>query len=219
MAYTNFAFRYTSGKAANLAALIWSQDRTKLRTGTGTTLSTVSAVADASYSTGRLAAAERLSSNGTGTGTYYLVTFPVLPAAFYVIEVYDVTTPASASPSPSDVPLSSSQVYWDGSTLIDGVQTVLFSTGALSQISGISSPSAGSDTCTMTITNLGVPVADADVWISTDQPGVNVVAGTKQTNDDGEATFLLDHGLTYYLFAQKAGVVSLQGVSFVAQAD
>lgn len=78
---------------------------------------------------------------------------------------------------------------------------------------------SGADAVTMTITEGGNPVADADVWITNDAAGANVVAGTLQTNSSGEVTFMLDAGDTYYLWMQKDGVNSILGESFVAVAD
>jgi hypothetical protein len=82
---------------------------------------------------------------------------------------------------------------------------------------------AGASSCTMTITLTGLvggtPVADADVWITSNSGGSTVVAGTKQTNSSGQCTFLLDAGVTYYLWAQKDGWQGIAGTSFVAVAD
>ena len=81
---------------------------------------------------------------------------------------------------------------------------------------GLVGPGASSNTMTINNTDTGLPVADADVWISTDAAGNNFVAGTLQTNSSGQVTFLLDSGVTYYLWAQKDGVNPIQGTSFVA---
>lgn len=80
---------------------------------------------------------------------------------------------------------------------------------------------SGADRCTQTITNstTGLPVADADVWITSDAGGNNVVAGTLQTNSQGNATFLLDAGVSYYLWMQKDGVNPILGQAFTAVAD
>ncbi len=78
----------------------------------------------------------------------------------------------------------------------------------------------GADEVTLTFTKEGsVPIADADVWITSDAGGDNVVAGTLQTDSSGQVTFLLDAGSTYYSFLQKDGINSIRGQSFVAQAD
>jgi hypothetical protein len=47
----------------------------------------------------------------------------------------------------------------------------------------------------------GSPVDGAEVWITTDSAGNNIVAGTLTTNSDGNVTFYLDSG-TYYSWVQ-----------------
>lgn len=81
-------------------------------------------------------------------------------------------------------------------------------------ISTRTSAGVGADTIT-----LHIGVADADVWITSDSAGSNVVAGTKQTNSAGDVTFLLDHGTVYYLWVQKDGYNSIQGEPFTAARD
>lgn len=83
---------------------------------------------------------------------------------------------------------------------------------------GLAGP--GADSCTITIeTDGAVPVGDCDVWLTSDLAGDVVVAGSLRTNAAGEATFLLDAGVTYYLWAEKSGVISIQGEVYVAVAD
>lgn len=65
--------------------------------------------------------------------------------------------------------------------------------------------------------NNGDPVADGDVWI-TNMADV-VIAGTVQTNSEGEYTFLLTYDVHYKLWAQKDGVNSILGEEFTASAD
>lgn len=50
----------------------------------------------------------------------------------------------------------------------------------------------------------GNPMDNVQIWITTDEAGVNVIAGTLLTNASGEATFMLDAG-TYYVWREKAG--------------
>ncbi len=90
-----------------------------------------------------------------------------------------------------------------------------------SPISGVGgSIGSGADTVTLTLTDgASNPIADADVWVSNDSAGSNVVAGTLQTNSSGEVAFLLDAGVTYYRWAQKDGVNFTNPTSFVAVAD
>jgi hypothetical protein len=59
---------------------------------------------------------------------------------------------------------------------------------------------------TLTIrTTAGMPVGNVHVWITTDQAGGNVIAGTLDTNSQGKVTFMLDAG-TYYFWCEKAGM-------------
>jgi len=79
---------------------------------------------------------------------------------------------------------------------------------------------AGADSVTLTLQEGDEsPIADADVWITTDAAGATVVAGTSQTNSVGEVTFMLDAGLTYYRWAQKDGYNFDNPQEFVAVAD
>lgn len=65
---------------------------------------------------------------------------------------------------------------------------------------------AGATAMTYTLTNsgTGLPIADADVWATTDILGANIVASGK-TNALGQVTFWLDSGVTYYIWRQKDG--------------
>lgn len=65
---------------------------------------------------------------------------------------------------------------------------------------------AGAITHTLTILDSGsLPIANVEVWISTDLAGTNVVAGTLITDAFGEVIFYLDAG-TYYVWRNKPGV-------------
>ncbi len=90
----------------------------------------------------------------------------------------------------------------------------------LTQLPGTAAGS-GADQVTIKIEDPAslFPVPDADVWITSDQAGMNVIAGTLQTDGAGEVLFLLDDGVTYYLWMQKEGQKSIRGKQFVAQAD
>lgn len=58
-------------------------------------------------------------------------------------------------------------------------------------------------TYTLTESSTGYPISDADVWITTDIAGSNVIASGK-TNIHGVVTFYLDAGIIY-VWRQKAG--------------
>lgn len=214
MAVDKLAFQYETGRASNLAILIFSQNLSQIRT-SGTTMTNVSSVADANFAAGRLSATEIVTSSATGTKKYQSSTWPALAAGYYVAQIYDVTTPADSSPGPTDAPIAggSYDLHWDGTDLAIGVRTVS------SSVTNESPAGNGADQVTITITQGGQPLADADVWITTDAAGTNVVAGTLQTDDAGEVLFMLDNGVTYYLWAQKSGSNPITGQVFVANDD
>lgn len=57
---------------------------------------------------------------------------------------------------------------------------------------------------TYTVTSLGNPVDGVEVWVTTDEAGDNVVAGTLITDAFGVVEFMLDEG-DYFVWSQKAG--------------
>ena len=74
---------------------------------------------------------------------------------------------------------------------------------AISGVGGV--VGSGALSCTWTQKDEGGTAMDnVQVWISTDEAGNNVVAGTLITNASGEVTFMLDAG-TYYVFRERAG--------------
>jgi len=64
---------------------------------------------------------------------------------------------------------------------------------------------AGAITWTYSVTNsiTGLPIADVNVWVTTDVAGSNVIA-SGNTNQNGTVTFYLDAG-TIYVWCQKTG--------------
>ncbi len=74
------------------------------------------------------------------------------------------------------------------------------------QISGVGGAvGSGSKQTTHTITDENDnPIEGAAVWISTDEEGNNIVAGTLYTNTNGQVQFMLDDG-DYYRWVQKGG--------------
>ena len=49
-----------------------------------------------------------------------------------------------------------------------------------------------------------IPIAGAEVWITSNSAGTTVVAGTLLTNGSGQSTFMVDAG-SYYLWVQATG--------------
>lgn len=76
---------------------------------------------------------------------------------------------------------------------------------------------AGASVVTTRLTAGGDPAEGVSVWV-TNESG-NVVAGTRLTDSDGEATFLLDDGTTYLYWARRDGLNPVLGESFVAGDD
>jgi hypothetical protein len=63
----------------------------------------------------------------------------------------------------------------------------------------------GALSCTWTQNDEGEdPMDNVAIWITTDEAGSNIIAGTLYTNASGEVTFLLDAG-TYYVWREKGG--------------
>ena len=153
MADNTLPFQYETGRASNLAILIFSRNYSQIRT-SGTTMTNVSSVADANFSAGRLTATEQLTSSATGTKKYQSSAFPALAAGYYVLQIFDVTTPSSSSPAPSDSPIAagSYDVHWNGTDLAAGVRTVS------SSVTNESPVGDGADEVTITITVSGTPV-------------------------------------------------------------
>lgn len=58
--------------------------------------------------------------------------------------------------------------------------------------------------------NSSQAIDGAEVWVSNDADGDDVVDGVRQTNTNGDATFLLDPG-TYYAWAEKGGKQHIAG--------
>lgn len=86
---------------------------------------------------------------------------------------------------------------------------------AISAVGGLSG--AGAEEHEMTIDDGSNPIDGAEVWVSTDLAGTNVVAGTLTTDASGNVTFMLDAG-SYYAWVQKAGYNFSNPTSFTVTA-
>jgi len=80
--------------------------------------------------------------------------------------------------------------------------------------------SAGAPT-TITITDsLDAGVPDCQVWVTLDAAGLNHITRVDTTSDQGEVVFLLQDGVTYYLWCDSpGGKVDILGQAFVAEND
>lgn len=82
-----------------------------------------------------------------------------------------------------------------------------YAAGTAGYLLGNSSSAAGAGaiewTYTLTSSAGSLPIADADVWATSDSAGLAVLASGR-TDQNGQVTFFLDSG-TIYLFRQKTG--------------
>ena len=111
------------------------------------------------------------------------------------------------SPASTDTAVLQDEGYWDGTHWqqlnVQATATPPVGPGSTPYIPTILS---GADFS---------PVSDCKVWISQDSAGVTVIAGTLITKSDGTTVpFMLDSGVTYYLWAQKDGFNAIQGAQF-----
>lgn len=75
---------------------------------------------------------------------------------------------------------------------------------AYDPFAGVTTLGAGATAKTYTVTDGTNPIADVDVWVTTDIAGNSVVASGK-SNSSGQVVFYLDSGVTYYIWRQKDG--------------
>lgn len=81
---------------------------------------------------------------------------------------------------------------------------------------GLAGP--GATACVIEIKSSGIPVPQAEVWLTSDQAGTTTVAGTLLTDSNGNVTFMLTVGNTYYVWMRKDGFQPFLGVPYVASA-
>ena len=120
----------------------------------------------------------------------YRGSMPTVPAGAYNFLVH---RQVGGSPAVLDTGVGIGNVEWDG--------TAVLSMYAIR--GGIAGAGAIDFTYTLTSGVDGVPIADAHVWVTSDEAGNNVIAsGT--TDALGEVTFYLDAG-TAYIWCYKSG--------------
>jgi hypothetical protein len=88
---------------------------------------------------------------------------------------------------------------------------------ALAQDSNVPAAGAGSKVVTFTAQDYqSNPIGNAEVWVSTDTTGSNVVAGTLLTDSFGKVTFLLDPG-AYYVWREHSNYSFTNPLSITVQ--
>lgn len=153
-----------------------------------------------------------IAAADTGHLYRYLASIPSGMAAADVVvaRMYQKAGGSLARSDTASVKGESAPFAWDGSEVSIG--------GGSGGSSGAAG--AGADDVTLILKDgSNNPIADAQVWISSDADGSTVVAGTLTTNDLGRVTFKLDDGETYYRWAHKSGENFNNPQSFVAVAD
>ena len=89
--------------------------------------------------------------------------------------------------------------------VIDALVLIMCGTGTVNYKVTIADPDSG------------FPVDGVRVWIA--DANAVPVRGVKTTNESGIVEFLLEAGITYYLWAYKRNRVSIQGQAFTVEAD
>lgn len=79
----------------------------------------------------------------------------------------------------------------------------------------------GTSPVTIHLTNNvdGSVLVGADVWVTSDDLGLNRASGTLKTDINGNVRFMLVNGGVYYLWVEAPNIVSIQGQQFTAQVD
>ena len=89
-------------------------------------------------------------------------------------------------------------------TVLDAIAALALKVDAIKLKTDTLGGDLGAVTWTYTLRTAGsVPIADADVWGTSDSDGLTVLASGR-TNNSGVVTLFLDPG-TVYVWAQKAG--------------
>ncbi len=80
----------------------------------------------------------------------------------------------------------------------DGLVDLGYTAALASSLSNILTSGSGAHSKVVTVTDaVSDPIAGAEVWVSTDSAGDNIIAGVLTTNTSGQVTFYADAG-TYY---------------------
>ncbi len=146
-------------------------------------------------------AAFAIATESDVSGTYYALGGYAAPDAggYVVVSESDGLLPATLT--------ALAEVDIEPNTNQATINDILEDTGTTlpALINTRSTLGAGTLTFVYTLTNsvTGLPIADADVWATTDTGGTNVLASGR-TNASGQVTFYLDAG-TVYVWRQKSG--------------
>ena len=137
-----------------------------------------------------------VSMTETPAGGYtYIADFPgISSAGKYTVDIFEQS---DAAPVLSDTLYAVAEVEWNGSNEIT-LQAVA------DNVSDVTVIGSGALSTTITVDDGTNPLDGVEVWITTDEAGSNVIAGSLTTDANGQVTFMLDAG-TYYVWQQLAG--------------
>ena len=147
-----------------------------------------------------LATASALATVDSNVDAILVDTGTTLPATLATIASYIDTEIATLTSNLATVDGIVDSILVDTGTTIPASLTSI--QNDIGNVGGI--PGSGAISETVTIDDGTDPIPGVGVWVTTDEEGSNVVAGTLVTDANGQVTFQLDEG-TYYVWKQLAG--------------
>ena len=136
-----------------------------------------------------------LALSEAGTTGIYRGSMPAVAAGAYAFFVYQQ---AGGAPAVGDECIGAGSLQWDGTAEV-ALATINANVLTRTSLGG------GAITFVYTLTSSvdASPLADADVWVTSDEAG-NILLASGHTNASGQITFYLDAG-TVYIWRQKSG--------------
>jgi hypothetical protein len=227
----NFTFSVTEGGQTltyvNSAVIVLdaslafnATDRSKLDTLHDTRLTDARAEYLDNLSAGAVATASALATVDTVADAIKEVTDKLDTSLEVDGPVYRFTTNAlEQSPGGGDISAVKAVTdKLDTALELDGAE-YRYTANALEQAPAATNSGPGDDIVTIQIDDDEAnPLDGAEVWVTTDSAGTNVIAGTIITDSNGQAQFLLTYGNVYYLWMVKSGYDPITGRQFTASA-
>lgn len=180
---------------------------TEIQSGLATS-SALSSVASDVIAIGVIVTAIKTKTDLINTATFWLGAFATNSGSTYASAVAgsvvkEIATNSGGSTPPTAAQIAAAMFTVNTGETFSGSATNSVVREIVSNVGGSVGP--GSIEFTVTITDdMATPLDGAEVWVSTDEGGSNVIAGTLNTNASGQATFLLDAG-AYWLWVAHSG--------------
>lgn len=146
-------------------------------------------------SSGHTTLEQSLTDRGDGRYSYnWDSSVAITTPTVVVVEYTNATTPSTVEGVDSDI-----ITFSNSATVLNNIAK-----------SPLASVGQGTGSCrfvyTLTVLGSTQPIADATVYVTSDIGGGNIIAGPSLTDENGQATFYLDIGSTYYLWRSKGGM-------------